>query len=498
MYITFICFVFSSTESTLSDSELDSCDLHDVKFIPNVSSFVLDSQENLRKSHAKKAARTKCEHKLAPLGDDYITCAVVGTLTDKSNTQRHKGTLQQDCFPQNYGKYFSSQDDVPMVYTGSLLPEFPELRDSYDQFCMSEHSSRDDLDGKLSNRGSSMAVLCELKSARGMRDSMYSSDESVHACKRRRKTILEQVDADGKNHRWSMPEFTKLWKDYCDSDPDYYLNDQYDSFVHQKHRQSFSEQSTQTCSTPVLSQRNSNQCLLEYPHYEDNTADYPNIEKTKATAKERIVLGESKSCPSLVSVERSTSYDARDYDSSGFYDDSGDDSLTSSPMHSRTSVNTVKENPQWHGYKADLKDSGIYANEDVDSTASVSEINVYASDSGYSGMSKGARDSLEGDETYFDQIEEKHVDKLSQPKHVREISNSRVDYTNNEDFENYDNGHVCDLDPHFKNHHKAHLGRDALHGEKGKRCAQLMQEYIVNRTLDSYPPSSSFYRTSTV
>ena len=49
-------------------------------------------------------------------------------------------------------------------------------------------------------------------------------------------------------------------------------------------------------------------------------------------------------------------------------------------MHSRTSVSTVKENRQWHGYKADLKDSGIYANEDVDSSVSVTEINIYPND----------------------------------------------------------------------------------------------------------------------
>ncbi len=319
------------------------------------------------------------------------------TLTDKSNVQHHKGTVEQDYFPQNYERYFRSRDDVSMEFnTGRLLPEFPELRDSYDQFCtVSEHSSRDDLDGKLSNRGSAMtiSVLSELKSARGMRDSMYSSDESIHARKRRRKTNLEQIDADEKNHRWSMPEFTKLWQENCDNDPEYYLNDQYAVLVHQDGK-SFSEQSTQTCSTPVQSKRNLN------PPSEVSTPDYQNmLEKPKYAAKENIVLGESRSCPSLVLDERSTSCDGRDYDSSGFCDESGDDnSLSSSPMHSRTSVNTVKENPQWHGYKTDLKDSGIYANEDVDSSTSLSEINVYASDSGYDGMSNGGRCSPEGED----------------------------------------------------------------------------------------------------
>ena len=442
----------SSTESTLSDSEFDSCDLHDVKFIPNVSSFVLERQENLHKSHAKKSGKIKCEHKLIQLSED------LATLTDRSNAQHHKATLEEDCTPQNYERYFRSRDDVPMEFnSGRLLPEFPELRDSFDQFCttMSEHSSRDDLDGKLSNRGSAMSVLSDLKSARGMRDSMYSSNESVHACKRRRKTDVEQTDADGHNHRWSMPEFTKLLQQSCDGiDPDYYLIDQhYTAFLYQDDGQLFNEQSTQTCSTPDLKNTNCNR----YPSSQARTPTCQKVVKSTSTAEETIALGESKSCPSLLS----TSSGVRDYDSSGFSEDSDDNSSSFSPMHSRTSVNTVKENPLWYGYKADLKDSGIYDNEDVDSSASLNEIEACASDSDFHRKSNGAGDP-EGEETKFDQLEKSHAVKLGQPKTV-----------------------------HSPEKH-------TLHGEKDKRCAKLMQEYMVKRTLDSYTPSSSFYRTSTV
>ncbi|XP_028401400.1 uncharacterized protein LOC114524488 isoform X2 [Dendronephthya gigantea] len=503
--------LYSSTESSLSDSDFDSCDLHDVKFIPNVSSFVLESQENLHKSSLTKASRAKCEHKSgpSPLCEDNATSCVVGTLADTSNTRGHKGPMDQDYFPQNYEGYFRSQDDVPMAFnTGRLLPEFPELRDSYDQFCTtaSEHSSRDDLEGgKLGNRGSGLSVLSELKSTRGMRDSMYCSEEDIRACKRRRKSIMEQ-DTDEKNHRWSMPEFTKLLQENCDNDPGYFLNYQYDSLVQQKGGQSHNEQSTQTCNTPVISKGNSEEPIQEYLSSVVTTPDYPNIEDQMLSAKERIILGESRSCPSLVPA--STSYDARDCDSSGFYDDSGDDSV--SPINSRDSVNTVKENPEWHGYKADLKDSGIYdSNEDVGSNSSLGEINVYASGSaGYEETSNGIRDSPEGQETSstsFDQIQEKHVEKLGQSKHALEDSSSRANHSKNKDF-HFVNGHVCDLQPNLKQvdgmktscHKNAHADRDISDGDKGKRCAHLMQEYIVNKRLSTHRPNSSFYRTSAV
>ena len=454
-----------------------------MKFIPNVSSFVLERQENLHKSHAKKSAKIKCEHKMMvedPAG------GATATLKDRSNTQYQKGTLEEDYVPQNYERYFRSRDDVSLEFnTGRLLPEFPELRDSYDQFCttMSEHSSRDDLDGKISNRGSAMSVLSDLKSTRGMRDSMYSSDESVHACKRRRKTNLEQMNADGKNHRWSMPEITKLLQQSCGSDPDYY--DKYAALVNEEDRQSSSnEQLTQTCSTPVLKNTNLNRCLLEHSSSEAGTSAYPRTVKPTSALKERILLGESKSCPSLVLIELTTSDDIRDYDSSGFCDDSDDNSSSFSPMHSRTSVNTIKENPLWHGYKADLKDSGIYANEDEDSSASLSEIDVYASDSGFDGTSSGgARYSPEGEETNFAQLEGSHAVKLSQPKNTVE-------------HEICERNQAYDLE---SKHHKAHsTEKQAMHGEKDKRCAKLMQEYIAKRTLDSYVPPSSFYRTSNV
>ena len=465
----YFCFRFSSTESTLSDSEFDLCDLHDVKFIPNVSSFVLESQENPKKSRLKKAAKTKCGHKL---GKDDAPCAAVGTLADKSNRHYHKENLQQDFFPENYARHLTSRDDAAMIFnTGRLLPEFPELRDSYDQFCttMSEHSSRDDLDGKLSNTGSGMSVLSELKSARGMRDSMYSSDESVHACKRRRKAILQEENADGLNHRWSMPEFAKLWKENWESDSDCYLTKQFNK----NDTQSSNEQSTETCNTQVLSKRNLNVSLPQHLQSDVNVPISPNTEKSKSEAAEIRILGESKSCPSLVSLRSSTTYNAGDYDSSGFYDGSDEDGNFSSLMHSRTSVSTVKENPQWHGYKADLKDSGIYANEDVDSSVSVTEINIYPNDSGYSGMSSGTRYSPEGEETNFDQ----HEEPKRQPKDIAGNSKSQRHTTN---------GEICN------NNHVT------LDKTKDERCAQLMQEYIVNRTLDTYTPSSSFYRTSAV
>ena len=470
----YFCIRFSSTESTLSDSEFDLCDLHDVKFIPNVSSFVLESQENPKRSHRKKAAKTKCGYKL---GKNEVPCAVVGTLADKSNTHCHKENLQQDLFPENYERHLSSRDDVPMMFnTGRLLPEFPELRDSYDQFCtaMSEHSSRDDLDGKLSNTGSGMSVLSELKSSRGMRDSMYSSDESVHACKRRRKAILQE-NADGINHRWSMPEFAKLWKENWETDPDCCLTGQYNSVPHKKDGQSFTEQSTQTCNTLVLCNRNSNVSLPQDLQSKVNIPNSPNIEKPKSEAEESIILGESKSCPSLVST-----YNAGENDSSGFYDGSDEDEDSSSSMHSRSSVGTVKENPQWHGYKADMKDSGIYANEDVDSNASVTEINVYPNDSGYSEMCSGTRYGPEGEETNFDQLENMHMEKLRQPKNITGNSTPPV-YTTNDEFpEKYEKNQVT------------------LDRNRDTRCAQLMEEYIENRTLDTYTPSSSFYRTSAV
>ena len=449
-----------------------------MKFIPNVSSFVLERQENLHKSHTKKPGKVKCEHRLIQLSDD------LATLTDRSNVQHHKATLEEDYTPQNYERYFRSRGDVPMEFnTGRLLPEFPELRDSYDQFCttMSEHSSRDDLDGKLSNRSSAMSVLSDLKSARGMRDSMYSSNESVHACKRRRKANVEQTDADGNNHRWSMPEFAKLWQQSCDAiDPDNFLNDQhYTAFVYQEDRQLFNEQSTQTCSTPELKNTNCNR----YPSSEARTPACPKVVKSTCAAEEPIALGESKSCPSLVST---SNVDVRIYDSSGFCDDSDDDSSSFPPMHSRTSVNTVKENPLWHGYKADLKDSGIYDNEDVDSSAS-DEINACAGDSDFDGKSNGARDSPEGEETKFNHLEESHAVKLGQPKHMVER------------YENSRKGQACDLESHLQIHHTEYSAeKHTLNREKDKRCAKLMQEYIVKRTLDSYTPSSSFYRTSTV
>lgn len=481
-----------------------------MKFIANMSSFVLESQENLHKSNLKKASRAKCEHKSvpSPLCEDNVTkCVVVGTVADTSSTRGRRGRMDQDYLPQNYEVYFRSLDDVPMAFnTGHLLPEFPELRDSYDQFCTtaSEHSSRDDLQGsKLSNRGSGLSVLSELKSTRGMRDSMYCSEEDIHACKRRRKSILEQ-DANGKNHRWSMPEFTKLLHENCDTDPGYFLNNQYDSLVQQKDGQSHNEQSTQTCNTPVVSTGNSSQSTQEYLSSVVTTPDNLNMEEQTLSAKNRIILGESSSCPSLVPA--STSYDARDCDSSGFHDDSGDDS--SSPINSRDSVNTVRANPEWHGYKAVPKDSGIYdSNEYVGGNSSVGEINVYASDSGYDGMSNGIRDSPEGQETSsstsFDQIQEKHVEKLGQPKRVSENSSSRANHTKDKDF-HYVNGHVCDLQPNLKQDdsmktccHK-HAEREISDGEKGERCAHLMQEYIVNRRLSSHRPTSSFYRTSAV
>lgn len=441
-----------------------------------MSSFVLERQENPKKSHLKKAAKTKCRHKL---GKDDVPCAVIGTLADKSNTHYHKENLQQEFFPENYERHLPSRDDVPMMFNaGRLLPEFPELRDSYDQFCttMSEHSSRDDLDGKLSNTGSGMSVLSELKSSRGMRDSMYSSDESVHACKRRRKAILQEENTDGMNHRWSMPEFAKLWEENWESDPDCCLTGQYNSLSRKKDVQSFNEHSTQTCNTLVPCNRNSNVSLPQHSQSKVNISNCPNIEKPKSEAEESVTLGESRSCPSLVST-----YSAGDYDSSGFYDESdGGEDLTSSIMHSRSSISTVKENPQWHGYKADLKDSGIYANEDVDSSASITEMTVYPNDSGYSGMSSGIRYRPEGEETNFDQIEKTQVEKLMQPKDITGNSNSQAYTTKDEFFEKYDENQVT------------------LDRNKDKRCAQLMQEYIVNRTLDTYTPSSSFYRTSAV
>ena len=449
----------------MSDSEFDSCDLHDVQFFPNVSSFVLESQENCKKTHLKKAVKQKCGHKFR---EDCQTCSAVRTITDKSNKHSSKDTLDQNFVPRNYDRYFSSRDDVhvSMVFnTGRLLPEFPELRDSYDQFCTttSEHSSRDDLDGKLSNRGSTMSVLSELKSARGVRDPMYSSEESIHACKRRRKMISEEINGNENKHRWSMPEFNKLWQENYNHDSDC----QYDLLL-KKGGQSFSEQSTQT-------NKNSEESLRDV-----NTLHCSNMKKSKCAAKDRVILGESNSCPSLVSAEGNSSFrdDARDYDSSGFYDDS-DASSTSSPLHSRTSVNTVKENPQWHGYKADMKDSGIYTNEDVESNASGSTEIVYASDSGYDVIANRARDSPEGEEDHFDDTDEKYVDNLRQPKRITEDSEG-----------------VYTTDGIYVDVLQTQQALDD--GEKNRRCAELMQEFIVNRSFDSYTPSSSFYRTSAV
>lgn len=382
----------------MSDSEFDSYDLRDVKFLPNISSFVLESQENFHHdSNLKKTSKTSRHHNTKP------SCPAHGTLTDKSNKRCQSEMLERkhDCLPGNYVEYFYPGDDVTTaVNAGCLLPEFPELRDSYDQFCIttSEHSSRDDLDRKLGNRDSATAISNELKSARGMRGSMYSSDEIVHACKRRKTVIAKQLPVDGNNHRWSMPEFNSLWKENCESGLDYYLNNQHDALAQEGDQQFFTEKSTQTLNTPArVSDRKSIESLQEHPHFDVDTVDHRNIEKMKCAP-----IGESTSCPSFSSVECQESCVGL-YDSSGFYDDSDTESL--SPMHSRTSINTVKENPHWLEYKAaNKKDSGIYAN-DEDSSTSVSEIYVCASDSGYSEMNDTSRE-----ESIFEQIQPLRMD----------------------------------------------------------------------------------------
>ena len=86
-------------------------------------------------------------------------------------------------------------------------------------------------------------------------------------------------------------------------------------------------------------------------------------------------------------------------------------------------------------------------------------------------MSSGTRYSPEGEETNFDQ----HEEPKRQTKDIAGNSKSRRHTTN---------GEICN------NNHVT------LDKTKDERCAQLMQEYIVKRTSDTYTPSSSFYRTS--
>lgn len=526
----------SSTESNLSDSENDSCDLNDVKLIPNMSTFVRERQENVCQPNLKKVEKTtRYDYQSVTLGDKYVSRAAANMI-DKSNTWHSKPTFQQqDILPEHCVRNVDSREDMPTAFkSGCLLPEFPELRDSYDQFCTtpSESSSREELEGKRNIRD------LDIYSANGTRVlgtsySKYSSDDipdSVHLCKRRKKTIFEQAsDAHERYQRWSMPEFTKLWYETMDSDSESTVTDQTE-IVKEHQELSSVDQSTQVPASSAMtntskSNGSPNPCRHLSPSRRVVNEEYGDTEEQISGKNGNFFLKESVSCPAIGSTRSPTNFHSAMYDSSGFCEDSVDSSASSSssPTHSRVLVNTASKNGEcdyWHESHFSENDRLVTSPEDpadsiLEATTSTCEASVCASDSGYSGMSNGTRDSPEGEEQdNYDPLGDKRIDILSEPhlfktlKHLHEKLGAQSDSESEADNETsgvrlqHDDlqPNSVKSNPQSKTHLLAfpHIiieNTTTEAGRKDERCAQLMEEFRVNKTMNPHLTRSSLYRT---
>ncbi|XP_046853105.1 uncharacterized protein LOC124446302 isoform X3 [Xenia sp. Carnegie-2017] len=324
-----------ATQSNRSECEFDSCDLQDVKFIPNASSFMLESQKRGKESRTKKT----------------------GNLQDKSNTLNQKRRIDDNY--SNEGHYYDPHTATGFRFSiGPLLSELPELRDSYDQFCsaIKEHDLQDEIEKRLD-----LSVFSVVRDHKSSEESFYSSDESIHARKRRRKMGLEQIQAEVKNKRWSLPEFSKLLE-YSETFPGYC-------------KVNFPVMDEIVNAKPKEITRTSIPCLVLSSH----ESPKENVYKPHESVSNGKTILDGLSCHPFSNYQNSSYDHPSDYEYSDIYDD--DDSFTSSPMQSRMSLNTMKENPQSSEDQADIKDSGIYANDDFHGNDSCSDVST--NDSGF-------------------------------------------------------------------------------------------------------------------
>lgn len=484
-----------------------------------MSTFVSDRQGNESRVHLKKYGRPKYEDfQSVTLGDEYVARAAV-TLADKSNVLHSKPAFQQDIIPEYYVESSRSREDMLGRFkSGCLLPEFPELRDSYDQFCtiLSEQSSHEELEAMRSIKNNTGEI--------GTNCSKYCSDEildDVHSCKHRKKTILEEAsNAHEKYQRWSMPEFTKLWYETADSDTESAIISEAGS-IKEQCKQFSADQSTQVLTHPISCPNKSNGLVNSSPHATQSSLHVANqacdeveerisgtklseLSKDRSSGNGKVLMKESLSCPAMVSTQSLSNFCASGYDSFDFFEDSQRSSTSPSPTNSCILV----ENSFYVKNPEDMNESTAKEN------SSTCEVSVCASDSGYSGMSNGARDSPEGEEQdRYDPLSSNHLDILTEPelfktlKHLQEKygAQSARDSEENSDISSediepkllYSVNSFCDTPSktYLSAFPDVIVEKGVSQEDKDKRCAELMQEYKINK--NSYPRTTrnSLYRT---
>ena len=511
--------LYSSTDSDFSDSENDLCELNDVRLFPNVSPFVAERQENLSQAYLKKLGRTKYDHHSIKTGDEHVPRPATNSM-NTSNSRYKKPSLRQD----HYGQNPNSRELLPTAFkSGRLLPEYPELRDSYDQFCttMSEHSSHEELEAKRSIKDLDM-LNGGIEFAKSRDPSNCCSDEildNVYLCKRRKKTTLEK-DSDGAHanyQRWSMPEFTKPWYETSDSDTESTLTDQ----TNMKHHFLSAHQLTEAPDKPVANSKhlNSSACYDINPTCGNGTED----EEIPAAKDLGFIKKGTVSCPGIVSAESHASLNATDidYDSSGFCEESRVVSSCSSQCHVLT--NTGSENG-CYAYCHESYSEDDHAKDGckvLETNLSICEVTVRASDSGYSGLSNGTRASPECEEPdNYDTLRSEHVDILYKPeifetlKHPQETLETQSDGDRDKNDGISREGHLYNLqsdsnategkNSFYSTLPKFHLlpFPDAIitnqisEGKKEKRRAKVIEEFRFNKTsLKPRTTRNSLYPT---